>query len=103
MSRAEAFVSELGEGFREVADFCSHYFMGGYDLWGNPWIGFLVVVAVVGAFVFYDLWEESSTDSPVIRIREALAPALIVSTVWAVPLWFPFNILLGYFFGPIRP
>ena len=49
MSRAEMFLAWCEDFFGEVADFFSHYFMGGYNLWSNPWAAFLLVVALAGA------------------------------------------------------
>lgn len=104
MSRAEAFLEWAIDYFREAADFCTHYFMGGYNLWGNPWVGFLSVVALVGAVVIHDLSSDLARDeSRFNAIRDAAGSALIIAPIFAVPLWFPLNILLGFFFGPVRP
>ncbi len=104
MSRAEMFLAWCSDFFSEVADFLSHYFRGGYDLWGHAGIGFLFVVVGMGALATYDLYEPDTNDeSQFTRIRDAVGGALILAPIYAVLLWFPLNVLLGYLFGPVRP
>ena len=56
MSRAEMFLAWCSDFFSEVADFLSHYFRGGYDLWGHAGIGFLFVVVGMGFGHLWSLW-----------------------------------------------
>ena len=103
MSRAEMFLAWCEDFFGEVADFFSHYFMGGYNLWSNPWAAFLLIVALAGAILIYDLSDLEGDESRANSIRSAASSALILAPLIAIMFWLPFTVLVGYFFGPVRP
>ena len=75
--------------------------MGGYNLWSNPWAAFLLIVALAGAILIYDDLE--GDESRASSIRSAASSALILAPLIAIMFWLPFNVLVGYFFGPVRP
>ena len=114
MSRAEMALEWLVNLYNEFFGFFGYYVGAGLELWGD-WryrtAGLIVAGLVTWAFCGRRVWINNppGEDNPQIRTSyDRFMQSLIFGLPWGFLAtlffsWPVLNLLLGFFFGPIRP
>lgn len=107
MSRAEMLVQWFSEVFAGVVDFFTYYANVGFDLWGDSaLVPFVRFACICYALTMWWAWQQTDDDLEegfFSRVKTTLIITLFFGSSAALISWVVLNLLLGFFFGPVRP